>query len=509
MDNSAVSSNKRIAKNTLMLYLRMFLTMIVGFYTSRVVLNTLGVEDYGIYGVVGGVVAMFGFLNAAMTTSTQRFLSFELGRNNFQRLQDVFVTSIQIHFVISFSIIVLAETLGLWFLLNKIVIPNMRMNAALWVFHLSVCSMGFSIMSFPFNASIIAHEKMGTFAYISILETSLKLVVVFLLVIGNIDKLILYAVLLLIVQVLITSIYATYAYTHFDEVRFKRIWKKQLIKTMGSFAGWNLFGNLAAILFSQGLNLLLNVFFGPAVNAARAVVVTVNGIITQFSSNFQAALNPQITKTYAQGDLKSMHSLIFRSSKFTFFLLLMIALPVFLEALPILTLWLKIVPEYSEIFMKLIICISIIDAVANPLMNSAAATGKVKIYQSMVGSILLTIVPISYIVLKMGGNPQSVFVVQLCIASIAFVVRLFIIRPLISFSIRMYIKEVLLKCFFVVIFSLVVPLFLKYVFPESLVYEIIIGLVSFFSVGIFSYFLGLSPIEQEFVKGKILKLIKK
>ena len=492
-----------------MLYLRMLFAMLVGLYTSRVVLATLGVEDYGIYGVVGGIVAMFGFLNSALTTSTQRFLSFELGSGNYQRLHEVFVTSVQIHLMIAIGITFLSETIGLWFLLNKMVIPSWRMTAAIWVFHLSVLSMALSVMSFPFNAAIVAHEKMEAFAYISILETFLKLIIVFLLCMGKMDKLILYAILLFCVQLLITFIYAFYAYKQFEEVRYSRILNIQLIKNMGGFAGWNLFGNLAAVLFSQGLNLLLNVFFGPIINAARSVAVTVSGIIAQFSFNFQTAVNPQITKTYAHGDLAGMHSLIFRSSKFTFYLLFLIALPVFLLTLPILTLWLKVVPDYSDVFLKLIICTSIMDAVANPLMISAAATGKVKVYQSVIGSILLMILPISYIVLKLGGKPQSVFVVHLCVASIVFIVRLIIVKPLISLSMHKYFREVLWNCFKVAIASIILPLSLKYLCPETFVNNLLVGFVGVVSVGVCSYFLGLSPVEQDFVKSKCLMLLKR
>ena len=322
------SNNKRIAKNTLLLYFRMLVTMAVSLYTSRVVLNILGVEDFGIYNVVGGIVAMFGFINGSMTSATQRYLTFELGQNNRTQLTKVFSTSLSIHAIISFLIIVLAETVGLWFLWNKMQIPADRMNAAFWVFQCSVAASVIMIMSVPYNAAIIAHERMSAFAYISIIEVSLKLLIVCFLRYFHTDKLILYAALIVIVQLVIRLCYSWYCNRHFKETKYRWIWDKTLFCEMTGFAGWNLFGNLAAITFTQGLNLLLNMFFGPVVNAARGIAVQAQTAIGQFSSNFQTALNPQITKSYATGDMEYMHGLIFRSAKFSFFLLLLLSLPV-------------------------------------------------------------------------------------------------------------------------------------------------------------------------------------
>ena len=305
------SNNKRIAKNTLLLYFRMLVTMAVSLYTSRVVLNILGVEDFGIYNVVGGIVAMFGFINGSMTSATQRYLTFELGQNNRAQLTKVFSTSLSIHGIISFLIIVLAETVGLWFLWNKMQIPADRMNAAFWVFQCSVAASVIMIMSVPYNAAIIAHERMSAFAYISIIEVSLKLLIVCFLRYFHTDKLILYAALIVIVQFLIRLCYSWYCNRHFNETKYRWSWDKGLFKEMTGFASWNMFGSLAAITFTQGLNLLLNMFFGPVVNAARGIAVQAQTAIGQFSSNFQTALNPQITKSYATGDMEYMHGLIF------------------------------------------------------------------------------------------------------------------------------------------------------------------------------------------------------
>lgn len=397
------ANNRRIAKNTLLLYFRMILNMLVALYTSRIVLNTLGVTDFGIYNVVGGVVSMFGFLNGLLSTTIQRYMTFELGKGNLNTFNKVFNISQIILGLLSLLIIILAETVGLWFLYNKLVIPVDRMEAALWVFQASIASTVIMLMSVPYNAVIIAHEKMSVFAYISIIEVCLKLGMVFFLFLFDMDKLVLYSFLMFIVQISIRMIYGVYCSRHFSGTRFRLLIDKSLIKEMLSFTGWNLFGNIAFLMYTQGVNILLNMFFGPLVNAARAVAVQAQGAISQFSTNFQMALNPQITKSYAIRDYSYMHKLINRSSKFTFLLLLFISLPIMIETHMVLFLWLGDVPAYSVAFLRIMIVTVIIDAVANPLMVAASATGDVKKYQSLIGGLLLLMLPISYIVLKLGG----------------------------------------------------------------------------------------------------------
>lgn len=507
---TAAENNKRIAKNTLLLYVRMLFTMAVSLYTSRVVLNALGVEDFGIYNVVGGVVAMFGFINGAMTGTTQRYITFELGKRNLLQLQKVFCTSVNIHTLISLLIIVLAETIGLWFFYHKMTIPVERINAALWVYQFSILSAVVMIMSVPYNATIIAHEKMSAFAYISVLEVTLKLLIVYLLLLGDFDKLKLYALLVFCIQLIIRMIYGSYCKRHFAETQYRFIWDRKLFKEMVGFAGWNLWGSCAAIAFTQGLNLLLNLFFGPAINAARGIAVQVQAAISQFSGNFQMALNPQITKSYATGDYGYMHSLIFKSSKFTFFLLLFLSMPVMVETETILTIWLKIVPDYTVTFLRLMLCVTIIDAVANPLMASAAATGKVRVYQSVVGGILLAILPISYIVLKLGGDPASVFIVHLCVCAVAFTVRLFIIRPMIKLSLSAYMVQVILKCLGVAVVAAILPLLLKSAMPAGSLYTfIIICTMCAISVSCTAYWLGLNQSERKFVYSKAIAIAAK
>ena len=412
-------NNKRIAKNTLLLYIRMLFTMAVSLYTSRVILNTLGVEDYGIYNVVGGVVAMFGFLNSAMSSATNRYITFNLGKGDNKRLQTIFSTTLQIHTIIAIVIVIFAEIFGTWFLYNKMQIPNDRLDAAFWVLQSSILSSVIMILSVPYNAAIIAHEKMSAFAYISIVEVVLRLIIVYLLNVFSYDKLIIYAILALAVQILIRFCYSIYCHRHFKETKYIKVWDKSLFKEMMSFAGWSFWGNIAGILYTQGLNMLLNVFFGPVVNAARAIAVQVQGAVQHFVSNFQMALNPQITKTYASGEIDQMHMLMFRSARFSFLLLFFIAFPLLLETDFILQLWLKTVPDNAVIFTQIMICISLIYTTANPCVIANQATGKVKIYQMVVGGILLLILPISYIVLKLGAPAYSVFIVHFLVESVA------------------------------------------------------------------------------------------
>ena len=503
------SNNKRIAKNAMLLYIRMLFIMGVQLFTSRVVLNTLGVEDFGIYNVVGGVVAMFSFLNAAMTSSTQRFLTFELGKGNYTRLKQVFVTSVNMHILIAVTVVLLAETVGLWFLNEKMVIPEGRLVAAMWVYQISVLTTVIAIMSYPYNAAIIANEKMSAFAYISIIEVILKLIVVYLLTIGDSDRLILYAVLIAVVQLFVRFCYSGYCAKYLNETKYFMYWDKPLFKEMLSFAGWNLWGNFAYILFTQGLNILLNMFFGPVVNAARAVSVQVQGAVSQFANNFQTALNPQITKTYATADLKSMHTLIFRSSKFTFMLLLLVGLPVCIESQFILEVWLKNVPEYTSIFVQLMLASMIIDSSANPLMTAASATGRVKVYQTVLSCIYLSILPLSYVALRFGAEPYAVFIITVIICGVNFFVRLFLVKPMINLSIRLFTIKVIRPCLLVVVASSILPICLHYYLNSSFLNSALIILSSAVSVLLSSLYIGLDQHERVVVLSKVRTIINK
>ena len=483
--------------------------MAVSLYTSRVVLNALGVEDYGIYNVVGSVVTMFAFLNGALVTTTQRYLTFELGKGDFDQLKKVFTTSVYIHAIISLLIVILAETVGLWFFYNEMVIPAERMTAAMWVFQLSIVTMVIQVMSAPFNSIIVSRERMGVFAVISILETILKLAIVYLLLALSYDRLILYAILIAIVQTVICGVYITYCRNHFAESYLVRGTNKALLVEMGKFAGWNIWGNLAATFFGTGLNLLLNVFFGPLVNAARGIAVQVEAAVAQFSTNFLMAVNPQITKLYAQNSLNEMHSLLYRSSKFACYLLLMLSLPVIIETQPLLTLWLKIVPDYTVTFLRILLGIVIVDSMARPLMTAAAATGDVKKYQSVIGGILLSIVPIAYVVLKLGGAPTSVYIVHLCICVIAFFTRLLIIRPMIKLSIRSFTSAVILPCVIVSLVAYILSRLVKDFLPDSLIGVLLVCFISAVIVALLAYLIGLTKGERLFVNTKLVEVRNK
>lgn len=510
MEQQTLSDNtKRIAKNTLLLYVRMLFSVVVSLVTSRLILQALGVENYGIYNVVGGVVMLFSFLNSAMASSTQRFLNFELGKQNGERLRMIFSTSVWIHLSISLCILLLAETVGMWLFYHKLIIPQSRMEAAMWVYQLSVCSCIVTIMSVPYNAAIIARERMNIFAYISMLDIVLRCVVVLGLYLFPYDRLIVYAVLLLCVAALIRAVYWMYCRKHLPETRLLYHWNKPLFREMLHFAGWNLFGNMAYVGYTQGVNVLLNIFFGPAVNAARAVAVQLQGTVNNFCNSFQTAMNPQITKSYAAKESDYMYSLLFGSSKYSFLLLLFMTLPIWIEAKQVLTLWLKIVPDHTENFLRLILLVSMVDVMANPLITIAQATGRIRNYQLIVGGILLLIVPISYVALKWGGRPESVFVVHWLIVLGAQAVRLWLVRALVGLSLRAYMHRVVIPLIRVAAISMLLPILVYFFMEESLARLVIVVFLSCFSVICSGYHFGLEAKEQAFIREKVIAFKQK
>ena len=502
-------NNKRIAKNTIFLYFRMLFLLGVGLFTSRVVLSSLGAQDYGIYNVVGGFISMFTIFNAGLTTATQRFITFDLGKGNLKELRDTFSTCVIIYMMIALVILVFAEVGGVWFLENKLTIPTDRLYAARWVFQLSLITLIIGLVSTPYNALIVSHERMGAFAWISIYEALAKLAVAYQIYVTSYDKLIVYAVMLCIVQLSVRIIYNVYCNRNFKEskVIFNFNWAK--IKKIYGFTGWAMFGGLASIGFTQGLNVLLNMFFNPVVNAARGVAVQVQNIINGFVLNFQTALNPQIIKSYAKGDTSYMFKLIFASSKFSFLLLFVMSLPVMLEAETLLGLWLKEVPQYTPLFFRLIIITTMIDGISNPFMRAVDATGNIKKYQIIVGGILLMIVPVSYVVLRLGGAPYSVFIVHICMSFLAFLMRLYLVRKLINYSIMMYWKNVLSRLIVVVIISVVFSLFVRAKMEPSLIRLVAVSLISVSAVLLLSYNIALLPNERALLKNKFKSIIQK
>ncbi|WP_321290633.1 oligosaccharide flippase family protein [uncultured Sunxiuqinia sp.] len=501
-------NNKRIAKNTLLLYFRMFLTMGISLYTSRIVLNTLGIEDFGIYNVVGGIVMMFSFLNTSMASATQRFLSFELGRNDLKELKRVFAMSLNIHATIAVVIFIVAETAGLWFLNNRMSIPLNRLLAANWVYQFSIFAFVVTIMSVPYNALIISHERMNIFAMVSIAEVTLKLIIVIVLQRLNADKLKLYAILVFFVALFIRLIYGIYCRRNLKGSKYYFFWDKQLYKRLISYAGWNLWGNAAAVTYSQGVNILLNLFFGPSINAARGIAFQVKNAVNGFVSNFQMALNPQIVKSYAEKDLLYMHQLIFQGARYSFFLLFILSLPVIIEADTILLLWLKIVPDYTVLFCRLILINALIDSISGPLMTAAQASGKIKVYQGVVGGLLLLILPMSYTFLAWGYPPQITLIISISVSIIALGARLLIISPLVKLSIRSFFKQIT-RILIVVFSSVILPILLKYSIEDMFLRLLVVCVASTVSVLSAIYFLGLRKEEVAFVRERFIDVLSK
>lgn len=413
------SNNKRIAKNTIMLYIRMFISMLVGLYTSRVVLATLGVEDYGIYGVVGGVVGMMGFLNASMSGATSRFLTFELGKGDKDRLAKTFSSALIVHIAIAIIVFILAETVGLWFLCNKLNIPAERMQAAHWVYQLSILSAMFGITQVPYNAAIIAHEKMDVYAYVEILNVSLKLLIVYLLCIGNFDKLILYASLMLAVSILIMMVYRIYAIRQFPEAHFHWIWDKTYLRPLLSFSGWDLYGNACVIARQQGTNFLINIFYGVVYNAASGIATTVQGTISGLAFNIILAFRPQIIKQYAKGNVEDMSKLVGNAVCFTTILFGCMSIPLILETHYIMKAWLGVIPEKSEIFCQILLIASFLGLLNNIWNTCIHATGKIKEISIFSGTFFLISLPIIYVVFQFKAPVESAYLVF--ILSIVFV----------------------------------------------------------------------------------------
>ncbi|WP_321374232.1 oligosaccharide flippase family protein [uncultured Draconibacterium sp.] len=499
------SNNKRIAKNTAMLYIRMILTMVVSLYTSRIILNTLGVVDFGIYNVVGGFVTMFAFFNNAMASATQRFLSFEIGKNDLKQLRNVFSMSINIHLLIALLILLFAETLGLWFFKTQLTIPQDRLIAAKWVFHFSILALIVNMLSVPYNAAIIAHERMKVFAWVSIIEVSLKLLIVFMLQWFGLDKLKFYAVLVFSVSLIIRIIYGIYCSRNFKESKFRFYWNQQLFKTLANYAGWNLWGNVASVIMGQGINVLLNIFFGPVVNAARGIAFQVRAAMNSFVQNFQMAMNPQIIKSYASGDIKYMHQLIFQGAKYSFFLLFMISLPVILETEYILKLWLKTVPEHTLVFTRLVLINILIDSISGPLMTAAQATGKIKLYQSIVGGLLILNLPVSYFFLQWGYPPEITLWISIGISINALIARLIIVRILIQIEIACFLSDVILRIASICIITPIFPIIINMKLSESFFRLILLCIISLLSSAVIIYFVGLANNERAFIMRKLIK----
>lgn len=500
--------NKRLAKNTLFLYFRMFITLLVGLYTSRVVLNVLGVTDYGIYNVLGGIVAIFATLNSAMSSTSSIYITYYLGRGDSGKLKQIFSTVTYIHVAIAIIVVLSCETIGMWFFYNHMTIPSERIDVAFWLLQFSFAASFLSMINIPYTGLIIAHENMDIYAYISIFDVVMKLLIVFLIQVTPVDRLLSYGFLILLVQIIDFLVYRFYCVRKYVESHLILYFDRPLFKELASYFGWSIFGNLAVIFNTQGVNLLLNVFFGPAVNAARGVAVQVQNIINQFVSNFQVALNPQIVKSYANQEMERMHQLMFASAKYGFLLLFLLSLPVMIEAQYILNLWLGVVPEHTVNFLRIILMSCMVNSLANSSTVAAGATGKIKAYSLVVGVFVLLPLPIAYVLLKFVSVPEIVFSVVLFFEVLALFLRLLFMKKMVKMSIRKYLNKVLVPSLGVVLCSVILPLVAYCNIQQSLLNVLLIVAICFVSTTISIYIIGLEKKERVFVvsmlKSKLL-----
>ena len=501
-----MSENKTIAKNTIFLYFRMMLTMIISLYTSRVILQVLGVDDFGIYQAVGGIVGFLSFLNNALSTGSSRFITFGLGEGDNRKLRNIFSTTLTTHICLALLIVLLAETLGLWFLHNKLVIAPERLDAAEFVFHLSILTAFFSLTQVPYNACIIAHEKMSVYAYISIIEASLKLLVVYLLTIGDVDKLKLYALLLCLINVGIVAYYNIYCTRHFEEAKFSLFFDKNLFKEIAGFSGWSLFANASIALNNQGVLVLLNMFFSPAVVAARAISLQVNSAANQFVANFQTAANPQIVKRFAAKDYEGSKQLLLQTTKFSFYLMLLLSLPICLGAKQLLTIWLKTVPEYTVVFLQLVVIQSLFCVFDTSFYRALYAKGRLRENALISPTFGFIQFPIVYVLFRFGYSPVALSWAGIIMnAIVGMIVKPILIIKIVNYN-RKDILSVFIPCFRVVICSLPIPLLgYYYLGDESILSFVAIVFISVLSVLTATWFAGLDAN----VKKQVVEMMKK
>lgn len=483
--------------------------MVVSLYTSRVILNALGVEDFGIQNVVGGVVGMFSILSGSLSAAISRFLTFELGTGNRERLAKVFSTSLVVQIILALIIVVLVETIGVWFLNHKMVIPEGRMFAANWVLQLSIIGFVISLISVPYNASIVSHEHMRVFAYIGMASVIANLLIV--IVIANLpdgaDRLIYYSTLLSVVGLMFQGYYWLYCRKHFEECRFSLQLEKPLLKDMMGFAGWNFIGASSAVLRDQGGNIVLNLFWGTTLNATRGIAQQVSNAIGGFVGNFMTALNPQITKSYASGEREYMMKLIFRAARFSFYLLFILSMPVLFNTDYLINLWLGQVPAHVVLYVRLILVFSLCETVSNPLITVMLATGNIRNYQIIVGGLQMMNLPISYVLLRMGFFPEIIVVVAIALSISCLIARLIMLRGMIGLPVRSYILEVLFNLMIVTVMALLLPGVLNTVYSDTFLYFICSCCICVLSAALSVYLLGCSRGERNFIKEKAIQFI--
>lgn len=502
------SNNKRIAKNTLLLYVRMLFMMVIGLYTSRVILDKLGEVDFGIYNVVGGFVTMFTVISGAMTTATQRFLSFEIGKGKDGNVKGIFSTMIYIHLFLALIILLLGEVFGVWFINTHMNFPSERYGAANWVFQLSLFVFILDVINVPYNGALIAYEKMSAFAYFSIFDAVFKLVICYVITLTPYDKLVVYAALIAVIQVSLLAMYFFYCRVKFKDCRFTGKYNKEYGKNVGSFVSWNLIGSFAGIAKEQGVNVVLNMFFGPAVNAARGVAYQVLSKLNGFVTNFQMAMNPQIIKNYASAELDNMYKLVFRGAKFSYLLLLTLSLPIVIEAPLILNLWLKEVPNYTVIFLQIAIFTALINTLSNPLIVTMHATGKVRDYQIVVGGLSLFTLPLVWVALKMGTAPYMAMVIAFAVEFVCHFARLYMLVRSIKFPMMAFIKDVTLRVIVITVLSLILPILAYQSIHITIVRFLVVCILSFISTIGLGYMLGFNKTDREYLRTKVVNTVR-
>lgn len=502
-------SKNTVARNTIMLYIRMFFLMIVGFVTTRVVLSSLGESDYGLNNAIAGFVALFSVLTNSLNAAISRFLTYELGKGNQEKLNRIFSTAIFIQLTMSIVVAVLLETVGIWFMTNHMTIPVERLYASSWVLHFAVIQTFITLTFVPYSASIISHEKMSIYAYVSIVEGILHLAIVYLIkldVWG--DKLIFYSAAICTSNLIVNLIYRLYCTKKFTECKIKRVFDKDLLRNIGGFAGWNMFGAGSAVLRDQGINVLFNMFFGPSVNAARGVSNQASGIATKFSTGFMQALNPQLTKSYASGNHNYMYSLLYQGTRMSFALFFLIALPIFIETDFLMNLWLVEVPDHTIAFIRIVLLLLFLDSInAGPLITIQLATGNIKKYQIVVGGLQLLDFPLAYMLLKFGVSSEIVMIMVLTVAFLCMVARLYMLKEMIDFPVKMYLKNVVQVEFKVILFASIIPVLLHILLSDSLFNHLFVCVVSVISAVIFVWFIDITKSERNKILGTLSKKI--
>ena len=493
----------------MVLYVRMFVMMLISFFTAGITLNALGVEDYGINNVVGGLVAMFSLLSSSLTSATGRFLTFSLGKGDLSEQKRVFSTAVNIHIVLAIVVVIAIETIGVWFLNHRMNIPSDRLYAANWVLQCSVISFALGLFSVPYNSSIYAHERISTFAWFTIYDAVVKLIVVASIYYYGGDKLILLAVISLIPGVIKQLIYWLYCQRNFPECEYNFKLDRGLFKEMFGFSIWNFIGCTAGLLKDQGVNILINIFTSPVVNAARGIAMQLNGIISQFSGNFMGALMPQITKYYASGDLHEMHKLMFRGTRFSYYIFMFIAIPVFFEIEVILQVWLGQIPEHTVLFTRLALLLSLLEMLSSVLITAQNATGRIRTYQLVVGSLLLLNFPLSYLMLYLGFMPEITLVVALFVGVICLIARLCFLRHTIKLSVRDYVLQVIGNTFVVTLLSSIFPCICFLLIDNLWVDFFSVCISSVVMSGVVIYFVGCNKFERDMVRGYMVKFRNK